>query len=73
MLIEIDILCDMCPIAVVNTDFIQSLRYTTYGNSSHPLLVDKSYTTITMADGSEFWVEMSIERTMEKLKQLQEA
>ena len=69
MLVKIEVLSDISPIAVVNPAFIQHLRCTTKYNSTHPDLIDKSYTTVTMADGCQFRMEMSIGRVMEILTQ----
>ncbi len=67
MLVEIEVLSEMCPIAVVNPVFVQHLNYTTKYNSAHPNLTDKNYTTVTMADGTQYYMEMSIEKVVEKL------
>jgi len=51
----------------INPDFVQCLFYVTKGNSSNPELIDKEYTTITMADGSQHGVNMSLDTVMSRL------
>lgn len=68
MLLKIEILADLYPTAMVNPAFVQHVQYTTRGNSNVHHLMEKSYTTITMADGRLYLVEEPIERVWEILQ-----